>query len=379
MLAKLVSFDTTSVKTNLALIHWVQGYLEEYGVKSTLIHDETKNKANLHAVVGPADKPGVVLSGHTDVVPVEGQAWDSDPFVLREQNDLLYARGTCDMKGFIAVALAKLPEMVKKPLQAPVHFALSYDEELGCLGAHSLAAHIAQMPVKPKLCVVGEPTSMKTITGHKGICDFDCIVHGKESHSSLAPYAVNAVEYGAELVAHVKGIARRMAAEGPFNRQFDPPFTTLHTGVIKGGTAVNIVPNRCEFSFEIRNIPEVDPDTLVEEIRQWAFKNLEPRMKDIDPKTGFEFKPSASVKAFDIANDNPMVDLVLSLSGANSTEKVSFATEAGIFHHKGIPTVVCGPGSIAQAHKPNEFVAREQLVKCENFMDRLVEKLRMAA
>jgi acetylornithine deacetylase len=379
MLARLVSFDTTSVKTNLELIHWVQNYLEEYGIKSTLIHDETKNKANLHAIVGPADIPGVVLSGHTDVVPVEGQAWDSDPFKLREQNDLLYARGTCDMKGFIAVALSKLPEMVKKPLKSPIHFALSYDEELGCLGAHSLAEYIGKMPVKPKLCVVGEPTSMKTITGHKGICDLECTVHGKESHSSLAPYAVNAVEYAAELIAYAKSVARRIANEGPFNKQFDPPFTTVHVGLVHGGTALNIVPNKCEFSLEVRNIPEVDSEAVIEEIRQYAFKNLEPRMKDIDPKTGFEFKYTAGVHSFDIANDNPMVDLVLSLSGANSTEKVSFATEAGIFAHEGIPTVVCGPGSIAQAHKPNEFIAKEQLLKCENFMDRLLDKLRTAA
>ena len=187
------------------------------------------------------------------------------------------------------------------------------------------------------------------------------------------------VEYAAELVAYAKSVARRIANEGPFNKQFDPPFTTVHVGVFKGGTALNIVPNRCEFSLEVRNIPEVDAESVIEEIRQYAFKNLEPRMKDIDPKTGFEFKYTAGVHSFDIANDNPMVDLVLSLSGANSTEKVSFATEAGIFAHEGIPTVVCGPGSIAQAHKPNEFIAKEQLVKCEHFMDRLVDKLRSAA
>lgn len=378
MLAKLVSFDTTSCNTNLELIHWVRDYLDGYGIASELIHDPTKNKANLHAVVGPVDCAGVVLSGHTDVVPVAGQNWSSDPFTLREKDDLLYARGTSDMKGFIAVALAKLPEMTKQPLKKPVHFALSYDEEVGCLGAHSLAAHIADLPVKPNLCIVGEPTGMKPITGHKGICDFDCVVHGKEAHSSLAPYAVNAVEAAAELVAHIKGIARRMEGEGPFNRQFDPPFTTLHVGIIKGGTALNIVPNRCDFSFEIRNIPEVNSETLVEEIRQHAFRVLEPRMKAIDPKTGFEFKPSARVPAFDIANDDKAVELVLALSGANATEKVSFATEAGIFQNQGIPTIVCGPGFIAQAHKPDEFVAREQLRKCENFIDRLLEKLRAA-
>lgn len=375
MLAKLVSFDTTSSLSNLDLIHWVQDYLAGYGITSHRVHDATKNKASLHAVIGPVDKAGVVLSGHTDVVPVAGQAWDSDPFQLRDHDDLLYARGTCDMKGFIAVALAKVPEMARRPLKAPIHFALSYDEELGCLGAHDLADHIAAVPVKPKLCIVGEPTGMKAITGHKGICDFECVVHGKEAHSSLAPYAVNAVESAAELVAHIKGIARRMAGEGPFNRQFDPPFTTLQVGLIKGGTAMNIVPNRCEFSFEIRNIPEVDADALADEIRAHAFKVIEPRMKDIDPKSGFEIKNSARVPAFDIANDHEAVNLVLSLSGANATEKVSFATEAGIFHNKGMPTVVCGPGFIAQAHKPNEFVAKEQILKCEHFLDRLLDKM----
>jgi acetylornithine deacetylase len=376
MLKRLVGFDTVSAKSNLELIHWVQNYLSEYGIASNLIYDANKNKANLHAVIGPADKPGIVLSGHTDVVPVEGQAWDSDPFELREHDGLLYGRGTCDMKGFIAVVLSKVPEMARRQLAAPLHFAFSYDEEVGCLGAHSLVAHLESMPIRPKMCVVGEPTSMKAITGHKGICDFDCTVRGKEAHSSLAPYAVNAVENAAELVAYIKSVARRMANEGPYNKQFDPPFTTVHTGVMKGGTAVNIVPNLCEFSFEIRNIPEVNADTLVEEIRQYAFKTLEPRMKDIDPTSGFEFKLAARAPAFDIANDDPAVSLVLSLSGSNATEKVSFATEAGLFQNKGIPTVVCGPGSIAQAHKPNEFVAVDQMTKCENFIDRLIDKVR---
>lgn len=377
MLAKLIGFDTVSSKSNLELIHWVQNYLDGFGVKSHLVQDDTGTKANLHAVIGPHDQPGIVLSGHTDVVPVEGQAWDSDPFALRENEGLFYGRGTCDMKGFIAAALAHVPRMVEKPLNAPIHFALSYDEELGCLGAHSLAAHIANAPVKPKLCIVGEPTGMSPITGHKGICDFDCAVHGKEAHSSLAPYAVNAVESAAELVAYIKGVARRMATEGPFNRHFDPPFTTLQVGMMQGGTAINIVPNHCTFSFEIRNIPEVDPEELVEEIRQHAFKVIEPRMKDIDPTCGFDIKSAAWVPAFDIPKDDPMVSLVMSLSGANTTEKVSFATEAGIFQSKKIPTVVCGPGFIAQAHKPNEFVSAEQLIRCGHFLDRMIESLRV--
>lgn len=375
MLAQLVNFDTISVRTNLELIYWVQNYLDGHGVRSNLIYDETKSKANLHAVIGPQDAAGIVLSGHTDVVPVDGQAWDSDPFKLRAHDDLLHARGTCDMKGFIAVVLAKLPAMLARPLKAPLHLAFSYDEELGCLGAHSLADHIVHLPVKPKLCIVGEPTMMKPINGHKGICDFSCTVHGKEAHSSLAPYAVNAVEAAAELVAYIRQVAKRMASEGPFNRHYDPPFTTLHTGIMQGGTAVNIVPNRCDFSFEIRNVPEVDAEVLAEEIRQYAFRNIEPRMKDIDPKSGFEFRTAARAPSFSIPENDPAVEMVMALSGANATEKVSFATEAGIFQNKGIPTVVCGPGSIAQAHKPNEFVAREQILKCEHFIDRLLDKV----
>lgn len=374
MLARLVGFDTVSARSNLNLIHWVRDYLDGYGVKSTLIHDETKGKANLHATIGPEDMSGVVLSGHTDVVPVEGQDWDSDPFELRAHDGLLYGRGTCDMKGFIAVALSKVPDMTAKALKSPIHLAFSYDEELGCLGAHSLAAHIAAIPVKPRLCIVGEPTGMKVITGHKGICDFACTVHGKEAHSSLAPYAVNAVEAAAELIAYIKSIARRMQAEGPFNKSYDPPFTTVHTGIVRGGTALNIVPNKCEFNFEIRNIPEVSADALAEEIRQYAFKTIEPRMKDIDPTTGFEIRAEAKVPSFDLPRQDSAVELVMSLSGANETEKVSFATEAGIFQGKGIPTVVCGPGSIRQAHKPNEFVAEEQMIRCEHFLDRLLEK-----
>ena len=217
MLSRLIGFDTTSWKSNLDLIHWVQNYLEGYGVRSTLVHDATKNKANLHAVIGPEDRPGVVLSGHTDVVPVENQTWDSDPFKLRAHDDLLYARGTCDMKGFIAVALARLPQMTQMPLKSPVHFAFSYDEEIGCVGAHSLVERIADLPVRPGLCIVGEPTDMKMITGHKGVCRYNCIVHGKEAHSSLAPYAANAVEAASELIVHIKSIARRMAEQGPFN------------------------------------------------------------------------------------------------------------------------------------------------------------------
>lgn len=375
MLAKLVSFDTTSHLSNLDLITFVQDYLEEYGATTELIYDETKKKANLYATLGASDEPGVMLSGHTDVVPVEGQDWESDPFELREQNSKLYGRGTCDMKGFIAVALAKVPEMVAQDLKAPIHFALSYDEEIGCLGAHGIAEHIEHLEVKPKLCIVGEPTNMKPITGHKGVCDYECHVQGKECHSSLAPYGVNAVEYGAELVAHIKSIARRLHKEGPFNHEFDPPCTTVHVGTMKGGTALNIVPNSCEFELEIRSIPEQDPSEIVDEIKDYAWRHLEPHMKDVDPQTGITLQECVSIPGFSIANDDPAVLFVQNLSGANHAEKVSFGTEAGIFHAAGVPTIVCGPGSIEQAHKPNEFVATEQIVKCEHFLTQLISHL----
>lgn len=373
MLEKLIGFDTVSHKSNLGLMAFVQEYLEGYGIASTLIHDETGKKANLHACLGDASQPGVILSGHTDVVPVEGQAWDSDPFTLMDKGDNLYGRGTCDMKGFIAVVLSKVPEFVEADLKLPLHFAFSYDEELGCLGAHDLVDFIDALEVKPKLCVVGEPTMMKLITGHKGVCDFECHVQGKECHSSLAPYGVNAVEYAAEMVAFIKKIARRQQTEGPFNNNFHPPFTTVHTGMFSGGTAINIVPNKCRVDFEIRAVPEQNPDEILEEIKQFAWKTLEPAMKDIDPATGFKFKEIANAPSFDISNEHEAVSLMRTLSGANSVEKVSFATEAGIFQSKDIPTVVCGPGNIEQAHRPNEFVSKDQMLLCEKFIDRLIE------
>jgi len=376
MLSKLISFNTVSDRSNMELIEFIQEYLEAFGIKSTLLHDEREKKANLYATIGHTDQPGVILSGHTDVVPVEGQDWDSDPFDLREQNGRLYGRGTCDMKGFIAVTLAKIPELLAANIQTPIHLAFSYDEEIGCLGAHKIAEHVETLDVKPKFCIVGEPTMMKPITGHKGVCDFECTVHGHECHSSLAPYGVNAVEYAAELVSYAKKIARRLEKEGPYNTDFTPPHTTVHTGIMKGGTAVNIVPNHCEFELEIRAIPEQDPAEIIGDIKKYAWKHLEPMMKDIDPKSGFEFKGIASVPAFDSQDDSDIVTFVKRLSGSNNVEKVSFATEAGIFQNAGVPTVVCGPGSIEQAHRPNEFVAVEQLRKCESFFDRMIEVIK---
>ncbi len=372
MLEKLISFNSISYNSNLDLIKFVQDYLSEFGIESKIIYDETKTKANLFATIGPVDKSGVILSGHTDVVPVEGQDWSSDPFALREDNGKLYGRGTCDMKGFIAVVLAKMPEIISANIKTPIHLAFSYDEEVGCFGAHKIGDHIKEMEVEPFLCVVGEPTEMKPITGHKSAGDYTCSVHGLECHSSMAPSGVNAVEAGADIVSYIRSVAKRMASEGPFNNNFEPPFTTVHTGVIKGGTALNIVPNHCEIEFEIRAIPEQDPAELIQEIKDYAFRQIEPAMKAVNPKTGITFVENASVPAFDIDDNHKMVDFIKSLSGSNSTSKVSFATEAGIFQEAGVPTIVCGPGSIEQAHKPDEFIKISEILKCEAFIDRLV-------
>lgn len=379
MLARLVAFDTVSYKSNLALIDFVRDYLDSYGIASHLIFDASGAKANLYATLGPQDIPGVVLSGHTDVVPVEDQDWTSDPFTLVEKNGRLFGRGTCDMKGFIATALALVPEFVEKDLKRPLHFSFSYDEEIGCLGAHGIVSHIQALPVKPFLCLVGEPTGMKPITGHKGIWDYRGTVHGVECHSSLAPYGVNAVENAAEVIAFLKGMARRFAKEGPFDRSFDPPFTTVQTGTVKGGTAHNIVPNKCEFEFEFRYIPGHLPEEILSEVREFIWKKLEPEMKAVNPRARFDLEEIVKVPAFDIDEEHEVVTLVKNLSQSNSATRVSFATEAGVFQEGGVPAVVCGPGLIDQAHKPDEYVGVDQIMRCESFLRRLTQHLRQAA
>lgn len=379
MLARLVGFDTVSHKSNLELIEFIRDYLDGYGVKSELIFDVSGTKANLCATIGPQDKPGVVLSGHTDVVPVEDQDWSHDPFDLVESNGKFFGRGTCDMKGFIAATLALVPEFVGMKLRRPIHFSFSYDEELGCLGVHDIIPHIEKFAAKPSLCIVGEPTGMKPITGHKGIWDYHCTVHGAECHSSLAPYGVNAVENAAEVIAYLKKMARRFAQEGPFDRSFDPPFTTVQTGTVRGGTATNIVPNKCDFEFEFRYIPGHAPEDILAEIREFIWKKLEPEMKAVDPRAGFDLREVVRVPAFDIDEEDAAVVLVKNLAESNSAARVSFGTEAGVFQDAGVPTVVCGPGSIEQAHKPDEFVAVEQMMRCESFLRRLTEHLRQAA
>jgi acetylornithine deacetylase len=371
----LVAFDTTSRESNLALIDFVRDYLDRWRVKSELVFDEARRKANLFATIGPTDQGGVMLSGHSDVVPVDGQDWASDPFTLSPRGDKLYARGSADMKSFIAVMLAKVPDFVTRSLAVPIHLALTYDEEVGCLGVRSLVAALAPRAVKPRLCIIGEPTMMQPVIAHKGSRRLRCHIHGHEAHSSLTHKGVNAIETAAAVITHISSIARGKRNSGPFDPAFDPPYTTLQTGVIAGGTAVNIVPRECRFDFEMRHLPADDPNVIVDEVKRFA-ASLLPAMHAVSAGAGIAFEETNMVQALAAKPDDEVVQLALALSGANATGKVSFATEGGFFQQAGIPTVICGPGSIEQAHKADEFIALDQVKLCEDFIDRLIERVR---
>ena len=375
MVRRLVGFDTTSRESNLALIGFVQDYLDGWGIGSELVFDDTRRKANLYATIGPADRGGVMLSGHTDVVPVDGQAWDTEPFAVTEKAGSLYGRGTSDMKSFIAVALSLVPDFAACGLKTPVHLGLSYDEEVGCIGVRGLIAELKQRPVRPVACIVGEPTMMQPVIAHKGKKSLRCRVHGLESHSALLHEGVNAVEAAAEIVAFIKTMARRKRDHGPFDHGFVPPYTTMQTGLITGGIALNIVPRDCSFDFEFRNIPADDRDALFAEVRRYAETVVLPEMRAVSAGTGISFEEMNDTDGLDMAADHELVRLAQSLSGANSVGKVSFTTEAGLFHEAEIPTVICGPGSIDVAHKPNEYIALDQVRQCERFMRRLMDHL----
>lgn len=373
MLRRLVAFDTTSRDSNLALIDWVRSYLAELGVSARLVHDETGTKANLFATLGPADRPGIVLSGHTDVVPVDDQDWTGDPFTLAERDGRLFGRGTCDMKGFLAVCLAHVPAFLAADLAWPVHLAFSYDEEVGCLGVRRLLADLADQGLRPRGCVVGEPTGMRVITAHKGKVSFEVHVRGREGHSSRPRQAVNAVEYAARLIAFITDMATRLTDRDP---AFEPPVTTSHVGMIRGGVALNIVPRDCHFAFEFRTLPEVDGQALVDAVAAHAHSVLLPEMRQVWPGADITFTPLGGIPGLDTDPAADIVRLAQAASGANTTGKVAYGTEAGLFDRAGIPTVICGPGEIDQAHAADEFVSVDQIRACDAFMTRLIDRLR---
>jgi acetylornithine deacetylase len=376
ILAALVGFDTVSRNSNLPLIAWIEDYLGRLGVPSRRIPDATGSKANLWATIGPAGVPGTILSGHTDVVPVDGQTWASDPFRLAERGGRLYGRGAVDMKGFDACCLAAVPAMLAEPLARPIHLAFSHDEEVGCVGVRSLIAALPQEPAMPVACIVGEPTGMNVVIGHKGKRSFRVTVSGRTCHSSLAPHGVNAVEYAARLIVKIREIGERLKNHGPRDPLYDVPFSTAHTGVVQGGTALNIVPDACTFEFEFRAIAADDIDALGEEAKAYARDVLEPEMRQVAPEAAVAFELKSGFPGLDTPADDRVIALAKTLSGKERHEKVAYGTEAGLFAAAGIPSVVIGPGSIDQAHKADEFIAIAELEKCGAFLARLIEHCR---
>ena len=374
---RLVAFDTTSHRSNLDLIHAISDYLAEYGIHSQLVFNVEHTKANLYATIGPQDHAGVMLSGHTDVVPVAGQDWSSDPFTVVEKEGELYGRGTADMKSFIAIVLAYVPQLAEANLETPVHLAFSYDEEIGCVGVRRLLDMMEGMPVKPAMCIVGEPTGMQVVNAHKGKLAQRARITGLEAHSALPHLGVNAVDYAAELIVFIRRLAQELEENGPCEEGFEVACTTIHTGMVSGGTALNVVPGSCELDFEIRNIPGQDPEPLLQQIVEYAENELEPEMKAINKHCGFEFEHLSGYPGMFTEPDAKVIGFVKALTDMEGVKKISYGTEGGLFTERlGIPTVVCGPGSIEQAHKADEFISLEQVGRMELFMVRLIDVLK---
>ena len=376
MIERLVAFPTVSRDSNLELIGFVSDYLDGWGVPWTLFEDPVMRKANLLATVGPADVPGVILSGHTDVVPVDGQDWSADPFAPWMADGRLYGRGTSDMKGFIGAVLAQVPDMIQANMTAPVHIALSYDEEVGCTGVLSLIAHVAARDPRPRLCIVGEPTSMRVVNAHKGIRAFRTRIRGLAGHSSAPAAGANAVLAAAELMGYIARLAEELAGEA-VDPRFEPPHTTMNVGLVTGGTAVNVIPAEASFEWEYRPLPQEDPDAVFDKVRAHAETVVLPKLQaTAGQAASITFETLAKAPSLAATADNEAERFVRRLTGANSADAVAYATEAGLFQGEaGVPTVVCGPGSIDQAHKPDEFIALTEIDRAEAFLARLRAEL----
>jgi len=373
MITKLVGFDTVSRNSNLQLIHFVRDYLDGHGIQSQLVSNPEGTKANLFATVGPQVEGGVVLSGHTDVVPVDGQPWDTDPFTIVQKDGRLYGRGTCDMKSFSAIGLAMVPDLLRRGLKRPIHFALSYDEEIGCFGAPSMIDRLTTDIARPGAVIVGEPTSMRPIVAHKGIAALRTTVTGYEAHSSQVQRGVSAVTTAARLITFIDGMMADNKARAAADCPFVPPYTTLHVGVVHGGTALNIISRECAFVWDIRALPGDDWRQYLERFQAYA-DSLLPAMRAIAPQ--------ASIETEILADAPPLRDqggaaqqLVFGLCGHDHTGVVPYAAEAGQFQERGFEVVLCGPGSIDQAHQPNEYIDIDQVSACERFLEQLADQL----
>ncbi len=374
MLEKLISFDTTSAYSNMALIEFVRDYLEGHGAKVSILPNADKTKANLFATLGPEQAGGVALSGHTDVVPVVGQPWDTDPFTLVQKGSRLYGRGTCDMKSFSAIGLALVPEMMAKPLNRPIHFALSYDEEVGCLGAPQMIEKIGDHLPKPGVVIIGEPTDMEVVSAHKGMWFMNVTVRGREAHSSQTQQGVSAIMNGARMITKLDEMGKRLRDNADPECRFTPPYTTIHVGVASGGTASNIVSRHFEFVCDIRNLPEDDPAALHQEFVDWVNSEIVPEMQAVDPDCGVDIEVANHVAGLAEDLNSEAESFVRSITGDNAVNYVSYGTEAGQFQRGGMASIVCGPGSIAQAHQPNEFIEISQIEKCEAFLRKVIDR-----
>ncbi len=372
MVKRLVSFDTTSRQSNLSLIAFAQEHLEEAGARCRLSYDAAKNKANLFASFGPEEDGGTVLSGHTDVVPVDGQDWSSDPFEPEIRDGLLYGRGTADMKGFIGVALSLAGDIAATKLKTPLHFALSYDEEVGCAGVRSLLADLAGAGIKPELAIVGEPTLMHVVGAHKAGAIMSTRCCGREGHSSKPDLGANAVMMAGEFIAYLKALGEEL--KDTRDPRFDPPYTTLQANMISGGTAVNVLARECKLSWEYRALPDSDTEALMRRIRNHVETEILPKYRKGWPDARYETEIVAAYSGLSFHDHSPAVALAREMTGANRIEAVSYGTEAGLFQDAGIAAVVCGPGSIDQAHKADEFVALSELEACEKFLRKVVTK-----
>lgn len=372
---QVMLFDTVSSRPNIDLMLYVQSVLAEAGIASLLIPDAEGGKANLFATTGPAGIGGVMLSGHTDVVPVEGQIWTVPPFALTEMDGRYYGRGAADMKGFVACAVAAMVDAAQRPLKVPLHLALSYDEEIGCMGVRSLIDLLAASPVQPRFCIVGEPTGMQVATGHKGKIALRATCIGREGHSALAPMALNALHLAADFVNAIRTLQARVAESGLTDGDYDVPYTTLHVGKLNGGVQVNIVPNTAVIDFEIRSLAGEDTDALIAAVQAAAEAIIAPLRADF-PEAAIRIERLWDYPGLGTASDAAVVNFVKSLTGANGTIKVAFGTEGGLFDARlGIPTVICGPGSMAQGHKPDEYVSIEQMARCQDMMAALIARL----
>jgi len=366
-----IGFDTVSRNSNLKMIAWAADRLDALGASIRFSYNAQRSKANLLASFG--DGPGgVVLSGHTDVVPVDGQDWHSDPFSARIHDGRLYGRGACDMKGFIGVVLAQAATFKDVPLREPVHIALSYDEEVGCLGISGLIADMLEAGIRPSGCIVGEPTSMRVVSAHKGGRIYRCRVTGCAAHSSLTPQGVNAIEYAANVISHIQRLADEEARSGPRIDGFDVPFSTISTNTIQGGNGLNIIPAQCEFSFDYRHLPGVDPDGFIDAVRAYATEQVLPRMRARHPQAAIAFDCIGSIPALDEGDNVALQHLITNLLGQRETKRVAYGTEASFFNTAGVPSIVCGPGSIDVAHKPDEYVSLAQLAACEAFIQKFL-------